>query len=327
MAHTVWSGSLTFGLVNLPVSMAAATASHTVHFHQLERGTSDRVRNRRVNERTGKEVPYDRIVKGYPVGEDEYVVVEPDELNDITPGRSRTIDVDGFAPLDEIDPVLFYATYYLQPRKDADSRTYAVLRDTLGQTGRAGIATMSMRQKEYLVAIHAEDDVLVLHTLHWADEVRAPRDILDRLPADARPTARERRMAEQLVDAMEIGFDPQDYRDRTQERVEELITAKRGGKTVPKAEEAPEDTNVVDLTATLRRSVESARKRRGRRSQTRGETGRGGRRSRRHDSGLERLTKDELYQRATEAGIAGRSKMNRQELLRALGGSAGRQAS
>ncbi|NGN65512.1 Ku protein [Streptomyces sp. A7024] len=317
MARTVWSGSLSFGLVNLPVAMAAATGSHTVHFHQLERGTSDRVRNKRVNERTGKEVPYDKIVKGYPAGDgdDGYVVVEPEELDDIAPGRSRTIDVAGFAALEDIDPVYFDATYYLQPRKDADSKTYAVLRDTLKRTGRAGIATMSMRQKEHLVAVHAEDDVLVLHTLHWADEVREPRDTLDRLPDGSKASAKEHRMAEQLVDTMAIDFDPRDYRDRTQERVEELISAKRDGGTVEKAAEAPEDTNVVDLTATLQRSVESARQRRG------------GGRTRKDGSGLERLTKSELYRRASEAGISGRSKMNRKELLRALRAADTRKAS
>lgn len=318
MVHTVWSGSLSFGLVNVPVALAAATSSHTVRFRQMERGTSDRVRNRRVNERTGKEVPNDRIVKGYDTGDGEYVIVEPEELDDIAPGRSRSIDVVGFAGLDTIDPVYFDTTYYLQPRSEADAKTYAVLRDALEDTGRAGIATMSMRQKEYLVAVHTEGGVLVLHTLHWADEVRDPHRMLENLPSDERPTADERKMARRLIEATAIDFDPEEYHDRTQERVLELVEAKQSGGEVETAEEPPEPTNVVDLSSALRKSVETAR-----RGGTR--KGSGGRRGS-DDEELDRLTKDELYRRAADAGVAGRSKMNRDELRRALRRAGSRQA-
>lgn len=321
MARAVWSGSLTFGLVTLPVQLATATGSHTVRFRQLERGTVDRVRNKRVNERTGEEVPYDRIVKGYETGEGEYVIVEPEELDEITPGRSKAIEVTGFAELAAIEPVFFDTTYYLQPSGEAHTRTYGLLRDALAETGRAGIATMTMRQKEYLVAVHAESGVLVLHTLHWADEVRDPRQTLDNLPSAGRPAKRELAMATQLIEVMAMDWDPEEYRDRTHERVRRLVEAKRTGGSVAKADPAPESTNVVDLMSALRRSVDAAGGAKGGRGGRR--SGQGGQRGRRSTAGgglkeLEGLTKEELYRRAAEAGLPGRSKMNREELVREL---------
>jgi DNA end-binding protein Ku len=354
MARAVWSGSLTFGLVTLPVQLATATDSHTVHFRQLERGTSDRVRNRRVNERTGKEVPFDRIVKGYEVGDGEYVVIEPEELDEITPGRSQSIDISGFVELDAIEPVYFDATYFLQPREETHSHTYGLLRDALSETGRAGIAVMSMRQKDYLVAVHEEGGVLVMHTLHWADEVRDPHRTLDNLPARrSGASEKERRMAARLIEAMATDWDPEDYHDVTHERVLELVEAKQSGATVEKSEEAPESTNVVDLMSVLEQSVDRARsgreargtsrrssggaKRRaagggrstGKKSATKATTGdrkkaATGDRKKKATGGkaagedLSRLTKDQLYERASEAGVSGRSRMSRAELEKAL---------
>ncbi len=353
MARAVWSGSLTFGLVTLPVQLATATDSHTVHFRQLERGTSDRVRNRRVNERTGKEVPYDRIVKGYDTGDEEYVIVEPDELDEITPGRSRSIEITGFVELDAIEPVYFDSTYFLQPREEAHSRTYGLLRDALSETGRAGIAVMSMRQKDYLVAVHEEGGVLVMHTLHWADEVRDPHRTLDNLPSGSTAGPKERRMAARLIEAMATEWDPEDYQDVTHERVLELVEAKRTGETVEKSEGAPESTNVVDLMSVLEQSVDRARS--GRKSSGGGRKAgdakpkkessaprkaakkapkkdakteakkdgtKGGKKpGKKRGAGrvdLSGLTKDELYERAAEAEVSGRSRMNRAELEKAV---------
>ncbi|MFG2987419.1 Ku protein [Streptomyces sp. NPDC048258] len=163
MARPVWAGNLSFGLVSLPVGLYTATDSHTIHFHQLQRGTSDRVRNRRVNERTGDEVELDDIVKGYDTGE-EYVLVEPDELDEIAPGRSRSLDIAGFVDLDEVDPIFFDTTYYLGPRGAENTKVYSLLEQALARAGKAGIATFVMRQHEYLVAVKAENGVLTLHT-------------------------------------------------------------------------------------------------------------------------------------------------------------------
>lgn len=348
MARPVWSGSLTFGLVTLPVSLVTATESHTIRFRQLERGTSDRVRNKRVNERTGEEVPYEKIVKGYDAGNGEYVVVEPDELDEIAPGRSHAIKIVGFADLEEIDPVYFDSPYFVQPRDEAYTKVYGLLRDALQRSGKVGIATMSMRQKEYLVAVHTEGGVIVMHTLRWADEIRDPQDTLDYLPSGSRAAPNELKMATQLIEAMAMNWDPHDYRDRTQERVRELVEAKQAGKTIEKGAPEPEATEPLDLMAALRASLDRAGQ--GRQTKPAKQVPSGTRRSGRKTSAAEagdrgggktetakkrvsatddlgRLTKTELYQRATAANISGRSAMNRSELQRALARATGQRRS
>ncbi len=182
MARAIWSGVITFGLVAVPVGLYTATEDHTVHFHQLQRGTSDRIRNRRVNERTGEEVAARDIVKGYEIDQGQYVVVEPDELDEIAPGRSRTIDISDFVDLEAIEPVYFDRTYYVAPRGEEYGKVYELLRAALAEANKAGIATFVMRSKQYLTALRAEDEVLVLQTLHWADEVRDPGTELPELP-------------------------------------------------------------------------------------------------------------------------------------------------
>ncbi|WP_324611180.1 Ku protein [Streptomyces sp. WM4235] len=195
MARPVWAGNLSFGLVSLPVSLYTATDSHTIHFQQLQRGTSDRIRNRRVNERTGNEVQLDDIVKGYDTG-DEYVLVEPKELDEIAPGRSRSLEIAGFVDLTEVDPIFFDKTYYLGPRVSEYGKVYSLLEQALAKAGKAGVATFVMRQHEYLVALKAENGLLTLHTLHWADEIRDPRKEIDNLPGKTKASEKELRMAE-----------------------------------------------------------------------------------------------------------------------------------
>ncbi|MGW6785119.1 non-homologous end joining protein Ku [Streptomyces sp. NPDC054987] len=314
MARPVWTGVLSFGLVAIPIGIYTATDSHTTHFHQLQRGTSDRIRNRRVNERTGEEVDLDDIVKGYDTGE-EYVLVEPAELDDIAPGRSKTLEISGFVDLAEIDPIFFDRTYYVGPKGKEYSKVYALLEKALAKAERAGVATFVMRGREYLVALKAEDGILTLHTLHWADEIRDPREEVPDLPAaSGRGTgsSREMKMAEQLITALGMRWDPEEFRDTYQDKVSALIKAKGAGETVEKAEAAAEATNVVDLTEALRASVERARGG-GRRA------GGGGRRKpAASGKPLDSLTKAELYERATAAGIPGRSTMTRAELAEAL---------
>ncbi|MFB7173041.1 Ku protein [Streptomyces sp. NPDC056254] len=314
MARPVWTGVLSFGLVSVPIGIYTATDSHTIHFHQLQRGTSDRIRNRRVNERTGEEVDLDDIVKGYDTGE-EYVLVEPAELDDIAPGRSKTLEISGFVDLAEIDPIFFDRTYYVGPKGKEYTKVYALLEKALAKAERAGVATFVMRGREYLVALKAEDGILTLHTLHWADEIRDPREEVPDLPAaSGRGTgsSREMKMAEQLITALGMRWDPEEFRDTYQDKVSALIKAKGAGETVEKAEAAAEATNVVDLTETLRASLERAR--------GGGRRARGGGRRKAAASGkpLDSLTKAELYERATAAGIPGRSTMTRAELAEAL---------
>ncbi|MDX3771558.1 MULTISPECIES: Ku protein [unclassified Streptomyces] len=345
MARAIWTGVITFGLVSVPVGLYTAVGDHTVHFHQLQRGSADRVRNRRVNERTGKEVPAEDIVKGFEVTEGEYVVVEPDELDEIAPGRSQTIDISDFVDLGDVEPVYFDRTYYIAPRGKEYTKVYELLRAALAESDKAGIATFVMRGKQYLTALRAEDKLLVLQTLHWADEVRDPGQELPDLPSGRAGKGKERDMAIQLIDALDAPWDPARYRDTYQEKVRELVRAKAEGQEIAAAEEAPQATNVVDLMELLQGSLDQARGSRekdsaeprkkaaartvrkpeakrkttdkkappkaARASATTRDQGRG-------RGELRQLSKTELYQRATEQAIAGRSKMNREELIDAL---------
>ncbi|GAA1985211.1 Ku protein [Kitasatospora viridis] len=282
-----------------------------MHFRQLQRGTSDRVRNQRVNERTGEEVGYRDIVKGFELAEGEYVVVEPEELDRISPGRSKSIEIGGFVDLAEVDPIYFDKTYYLGPRGAEYAKVYGLLHRALAETNRAGLATFVMRGKQYLAAVRVEGDVLVLQTMHYADEVRDPHREIDNLPEQAvEPSGKELAVACQLIEALSTEWDPEAYRDDYTAQVRELVEAKLEGKEVVTAEPAPESTNVVDLMAVLERSLQQAGE---------GE-GAGKAEERTPEPDLDGLTKAELYRLATEREIPGRSSMNREQLVEALRG-------
>jgi DNA end-binding protein Ku len=241
------------------VAMYSATREHEVSFHQFQKGTSDRIRYKRVNERTGREVDFADIVKGAEVGGGKYVMLDPDELDAVAPGRSRSLEVHAFVDLDEIDPIYFQKTYYLAPASDETAKTYALLRDAMADANRAAVGTLVMRGKEYLTTIRSDEKLLVLETMFFADEVRDPRKDLDRLPGKLKLSPKELNMAGQLIDSMSGPWKPADYRDTYTDRVKKLITAKKKGKEITEAEEAPEATQVTDLMEVLRRSVEDAR--------------------------------------------------------------------
>jgi len=260
MARAIWSGSINFGLVSIPVGLYSATDDHTISFHQFQRGTADRIRYQRINERTGKEVDYSDIVKGADVGGGDYVIVEPDELDAIAPGRSRSIDVTSFVDLDEIDPVHFQKTYWLAPAGEQYTRPYGLLLEAMARTNRAGIATFVMRGKEYLTAIRADEGVLALHTLFFADEIRNPADELDNLP-DRKPAGgKELDMAKTLIESMSGSWHPQDYHDTYTERVEQLIDDKRRGREIVTEAEPPKPTEMSDLLEALQRSISSVKR-------------------------------------------------------------------
>lgn len=320
MARPIWTGSVTFGLVSVPVSLYSATDDKTIHFHQVTRQNKDRVRYKRVNERTGKEVDWSDIVKGYDLGDGKYVTLDREELEQVAPGRSRTIEVSGFVGLDEIDPIYYQRTYYLLPAKRDEGRTYALLRDAMEQSGRAGIATLVLRDKQHLAAIRAEKSALVLETMFFADEVRDPTKQVDNIPS--RNTARkaELNQALQLIEAMAMSWQPEAYEDTYREKVEQLIDAKREGEEIESAEPPPPPTNVVDLTEALQQSVQNIRQERGTGQQ--GSKGRARKSTRRKPSrpaeGLSELSKADLYDRAGELDVTGRSKMNRKQLEKAV---------
>ncbi|WP_328524279.1 non-homologous end joining protein Ku [Kribbella sp. NBC_00359] len=259
MARSIWSGYITFGLVTVPVGLYSATQEHELDFHQFQKGTSDRIRYKRVNERTGREVDFDKIVKGHDVGGGEYVIVEPDELDNIAPGKSRSLEIDTFVELDEIDPMHFQKSYYLGPKDSENASSYGLLRDALAKTNRAGIAKFVMRGKEYLATIRADGKVLVLETMFFADEIRDPDQEVGDLPRKS-AAGKQLSMAVDLIEAMSGEWKPAAYKDTYTERVRKLVNTKRKGKEVVFTEEEPEATTPTDLVAALRASVESARK-------------------------------------------------------------------
>jgi DNA end-binding protein Ku len=263
MARAVWTGSLSFGLVNVPVALFTATEEKSIHFNQFQAGTSDRIRNKRVNERTGEEVPYQDIVKGYDLGGGEYVMLGADEISSVAPGRSKTIDVSSFVDLAEIDPVYFDRTYYLAPPakgagKGAE-RAYGLLREAMLQANKVALATFVLREKQYLVAIRPRADVLVVETLLYADEVRNPLEEIDTLPVEEEGTAKELEMATMLIDSMSTDWDPEQFHDTYRERLEDLIEQKRSGAVVAVEPQAPEGAPVVDLLQALEASLRATR--------------------------------------------------------------------
>ena len=257
--RTIWKGALSFGLVNIPVGLYPATSDKSIHFNQFEEGTSDRIRYKKVNERTGKEVSQDRIVRGFDLGGGEYVILSDEELEQAEPKKSRQIEISDFVGLADIDPVYFRSSYYLAPEGAGADKAYALLRQAMAEAGRIGIATLVMRNKEYLVAIRPEDDALALHTMYFSDEVRAPGREFS-VPETEDVTDRELSMAQLLIESMESDWDPERYHDTHREKVEGLIEEKRSGHEIVIQEEPEAPAKVVDLMEALNASIAAAAK-------------------------------------------------------------------
>ena len=258
--RTIWKGALSFGLVNIPVGLYPATSDKSIHFNQFEDGTSDRIRYKKVNERTGEEVTNDEIVRGFDLGGGEYVILTEEELESAEPKKSRQIEISDFVNQPDIDPVFFRATYYLAPEGAGADKAYALLRKAMADADRIGIATMVMRNKEYLVAIRPEDDVLALHTMYFSDEVRVPGKELPELPGEGDVSDRELSMAQLLIESMESDWDPDRYHDTHREKVEALIEEKRQGHEIVIQEPAEPAAKVVDLMEALNASIKAAAK-------------------------------------------------------------------
>jgi len=260
MPRSVWKGALNFGLVNVPVGLYSATQDKTIHFNQFEEGTSDRIRYKKVNERTGKEVPAGRIVKGFDLGGGEYVLLSDDELEAAEPTKSHLIEITDFVDLDRIDPIYFRSTYYLAPEGEAANKAYALLRQVMRNAGKVAIGTVVMRNKEYTVAIRPDDRVLKLETMYFSDEIRSPDRELPDLPDADEVTDRELQMAGLLLESMESDWDPSRYHDTHREKVEGIIESKRqGNEIVTGVESAPASTKVVDLMDVLSASIDSVK--------------------------------------------------------------------
>jgi DNA end-binding protein Ku len=259
MPSTIWSGSIGFGLVNVPVKLVSAVKSKDVRFHQLEGGTNARVRQRRVSEATGEEVPYEQIVKGYEISPGQYVVIEGDELETLAPKASRAIEIEDFVELSDIDPVYFENPYYLVPDKAA-AKPYRLLVDAMTKLHKVAVGRIVLRSKEHLVAIRPVDGALCVETMRYADEV-VPVESLDELPEeDLEPTERELEMARQLIEALSGEFEPEKYHDQYREQVLALIDKKAAGEEIVSEPLIEEPAKVLDLMAALEASLERAGK-------------------------------------------------------------------
>ncbi len=251
----MWSGAISFGLVNVPVKLYSAVSKKTVRFNQLNAETGNRIQQKRVDPETGEEVGYDQIVKGYELTKDRYVVITPDELESLDPEKTRTVDIEDFVDLDEIDPVYYDHPYYLVPDKGA-TKAYGLLLGAMKQANKVAIARVVLRSKEQLVAIRPAGDVLMMETMLFHDEVVPSHDIED-LPdgKELKATDRELKMAQQLIDSLSSEFDPTSYHDEYREKVLELIEKKASGEEIAVQPEAPEPAKVPDLMAALEASL------------------------------------------------------------------------
>ncbi len=262
MARAIWSGSISFGLVNVPVKMHTAVRSQDLHFHQFD-PNGNRIRQKRVSEKTGKEVDYSDIVKGYEVKKGQFVMIDPDELDAYRPESTKTIDIEDFVDLDEIDPIFYDHPYYLAPGTGA-AKPYKLLLDAMKEAGKVGIGRLVLRSKEHLVAIRPRDGVLTLETMLFADEVIDPDD-LDDAPEDgkAKVGKKELEMARQLIDSLSGDFEPEKYHDEYRERVLDMIERKAEGEEVVIEAPPEEPKKAPDLMAALEASIADAKKQSG----------------------------------------------------------------
>jgi DNA end-binding protein Ku len=253
MPRSIWSGAISFGLVNVPVKLYSAVSRKTVRFHQLHDADHVRIQQKRVCPADGEEVAYDNIVKGYEISPDQYVVIEPEELEALDPKKTRSIDIQEFVDLSEIDPIYFDHPYYLAPGTGA-SKAYRLLLAAMRETNKVAIARVVIRQKENLVAIRATGDVLTMATMVFHDEVIDPGTIDEVPDDDAEASKREIEMAEQLIESLTGDFEPEKYHDEYRERVLELIEAKAAGEEIS-IQPPEEPAKVPDLMAALEASL------------------------------------------------------------------------
>jgi len=251
----MWSGAISFGLINVPVKLYSAVSRKTVRFHQLNEETGNRIQQKRVDSQTGDEVPFEKIVKGFELTKDRYVVITPDELETLDPEKSRSIDIEDFVDLADIDPVYYDHPYILVPAKGAE-KAYGLLLNAMEASGKVAIARVVLRSKEQLVAIRPAEDLLMMETMIFHDEVIDSGDIDDLPEAKAlKASDRELKMAQQLIDSLSSEFDPSRYKDEYREKVLELVERKAQGEEIAVQPEAPAPAKVPDLMAALEASL------------------------------------------------------------------------
>ncbi len=275
VAKTVWNGAISFGLVSVPVKAYTAVREHTVHFHQLEKGTGARIRYRKVSEKSNREVGTDDIESGYQVSRGSYVIVDPDEIEDLRVPATKSIDIADFVRLDDVDPVYYAHTYWLAPDGKAAERPYRLLLAAMHEEQQVGIGCVVMRNKQYLAAVRPLGRALALSTMHFADEIVDPADV-DGLPVPAtKPKGGELALAGQIIKSMATEWKPDRYHDDYTEQLRDLIDRKAKGETITPQPEPEPDAKIVDLTQALEASLAAARGKRPARKPATKATGKG----------------------------------------------------
>jgi DNA end-binding protein Ku len=303
MARALWSGSLSFGLVNVPVQLFSAVRDQDLHFRQLHEKDGSPIETRRFCSAEDQEVPFEEVGHGYELDSGKEVVLSDEELSAAAPRKTRTIDIEAFVDLADVDPVYFDHPYFLLPEGEAEGtrRAYQLLVEVMQGTQRAALGRFVLRTKEYLVAVRVRDDLLSLTTMLFHDEVRPTKPV----PGGGRKPAKERLdRAVTLIEAMSVDWDPARYEDRYRERLLEVIERKKKGKRITVPDDQDEPSPIPDLMAALERSLAQAQ-------------GKGDGASADGDD-LAGLSRDELYDRAQKAGVEGRSSMSKDQLVDAL---------
>jgi DNA end-binding protein Ku len=254
--RAIWNGAITFGLVSIPVGVYTAVEEKSLRFNMLHSKDNGRIRNKRVCSECGEEVPWDEIVKGFEYEKGRYVVFSEEELDRLPSDSIRAIDIVAFVPRDEIDPIYFNRSYFLAP-EPTGVKAYRLLEQALEDSGKVGIAKVTLREKERIATIRIRDGVFILETMYWPDEIREPE--FEQLEKDVDIRKQELEMAKSLVQNLSSSFEPEEFEDSYRERLEEAVQAKIEGEeiAVPAAEEV---TPVVDLMEALKQSVEATKK-------------------------------------------------------------------
>ena len=256
MARAIWKGSISFGLVNIPIALYPATRREEFKFRLLRKSDLSPVSYKRVAEKDGKEVPWEQIVKGYEYEKGKYVVLKDEDFERVDLEATQTVDIQDFVDQEEIDPIFFYKPYYLEPQKGGD-KAYALLRDALKDSNKVGIAKVVIKTRQYLAGVKPEDGVLVLELMHFADELADPGKL--HVPKKTEVGKREMNMAKSLIDSMSSKWNPEKYRDDYREALMEVIEEKveAGGKEIEeKPKKARKPTKVIDLVSVLQKSLE-----------------------------------------------------------------------
>jgi len=260
MAHAIWSGAINFGLVTIPVKLFTAVKTDELSFNMLHKKDEGRIKYERTCSVDGKPVPWDEIVKGYEYEKGQYVVLTDEDFEKVNPEATQSVDILEFVDLDRINPMYFDKPYYLEPTKQG-RHAYALLRETLAQSARVAIARVVIRTKEYIAAVKAIDDALVLELMHWASEI-VDADTID-IPERVKLPEKEMKMARMLVDTMSVDeFEPEKFTNKYRDELLTMIDARAAGKELPKPKKAPARAKVVNLMDVLAQSLEESKKRR-----------------------------------------------------------------